>query len=375
MTDDPNHSAQTTGDQSPIIFAEGDVNVTYINVPKKLQDYWVSQLELNKYRVIDIEAELASLKNSYSDLLTKLERRSPEEALSKQAKEELEGGNLETAGKLLEKSFDTNNKKARESATAAAEDALSLAQLHALQLNYKKAQEWYNSAVEKVPENAKYWVAAGANAIRIGDEFHKRFCFSEVIRLLTDAQSTSPEDEAQNFYLMGVASQSLGVHRDALEYFKKAHRACPNHFKREPRHDFALRNNMGRSYDALKDHNNALACYKKSLACSIRSNPEDKETTASCWNNIGTVLADMKKWRKSIDCYERSLTIYEKLGYKDEHPQKALTLGNIGSSWARLGKKKKALSFCKRAHSGFLKTLGPLHPLTLSNEKRVASLS
>ncbi len=84
----------------------------------------------------------------YKELEARLEKRSAEDALTRQVKEKLDEGDMEGAEHLLRESLEKNLKAPAERRKAAASDAYELGYLKELQLSYGEARGYYKQTVK-----------------------------------------------------------------------------------------------------------------------------------------------------------------------------------------------------------------------------------
>ena len=220
----------TTGSNSPAInVANGDVKVHYGTINyhgadpatvaflKELLDE--KEIELTeRQKIIDQWIE------RHRDLQQQLAQRPKDDTLAREAKVALDAGKLEEAEALLRRSLESHLKNLDTLSVKAGQDAYSLGHLAELQLDYRKAQRYFEQAAVLVPENSTYLNRAG------------------------------------------TINHTLGAYDSAVEYFKQA-LASDLKTVGEDHPDVAIdRNNLGLAYHALGEVDRAIRYYEQALA-------------------------------------------------------------------------------------------------------------
>ena len=159
--------ASITGSNSPAIQdVGGDVKVNYGTINYHGAD--PARVAFLEKLLDEKEIELAERQKTidqwierYRDLEQQLAQRPKDDALAREAKVALDEGKLEEAEALLRRSLESHLKNLETFSGKAGQDAYSLGHLAELQLDYVKAQRYFEQAVTLVPENSTYLNRAG----------------------------------------------------------------------------------------------------------------------------------------------------------------------------------------------------------------------
>lgn len=103
-------------------------------------------------------------------------------------------------------------------------------------------------------------------------------------------------------------------------------------------------NNIGLTYNMIKDYDKALEYYYKGLA--LKQKNGDEKGTATSLNNIGLVYFKKKIYDSALACFNKSMAIKVKFGDKRGE---ASTYNNIGDVYSALGRYDSALAEIKKA--------------------------
>ncbi len=203
---DADNSQVSTGDGSPNI----QINIEN-NIPEEVYKRLLKTL---KEKDVDIAERDKIIQKS----IAKYNELKSEDNLDAQAKEKLLAGDYEGAEKLLRKSFEKN----LESVKSAAIAAYRLGSVKELQIEYAKAREYYEKAVQLEPENSKYLNALGLILYDIG-EYNKAIEFyNKDLKISIAKLGKDHPDVAGTYNNLGLAYDSKGNYEKAIEYFDKA---------------------------------------------------------------------------------------------------------------------------------------------------------
>ena len=148
----------------------------------------------------------------HRDLEQQLAQRPKDDTLAREAKVALDEGKFEEAEALLRRSLESHLKNLETFSGKAGQDAYSLGHLAELQLDYVKAQRYFEQAAVLVPENSTYLNRAG------------------------------------------TINHTLGAYDSAVEYFEQA-LASDLKTVGEDHPNVAIdRNNLGSAYQALGEY-------------------------------------------------------------------------------------------------------------------------
>ena len=181
----------------------------------------------------------------HHDLEQQLAQRPKDDVLAREAKVALSEGKLEDAEALLQRSLESHLENLKKFQTQAAQDAYSLGYIAELQLDYVKAQRYFEQAAVLVPENSTYLNRAG------------------------------------------TINHTLGAYDSAVEYFEQA-LASDLKTVGEDHHAVARdRNNLGSAHYTLWEDERAIRYFEQALVSDLKTYGEDHPNVARDRNNLG----------------------------------------------------------------------------------------
>jgi tetratricopeptide (TPR) repeat protein len=192
------------------------------NVPPNLIKYFLKTLEEKDVAIEERDAKIKELAEKYKELDERLAERSAEDALTAQAKERLEQGDLEGAEKLLRQSLEKNLLALAEKKKNAAADAFELGSLRELQLDYKGARNYYEQAAQLEPKNSLYLNNFGSILNNLGDHKKAIEYFTKALDIDLVVYGDKHPKVAIRYNNLGSAWGDLGEHKKAIEYYTKA---------------------------------------------------------------------------------------------------------------------------------------------------------
>jgi tetratricopeptide (TPR) repeat protein len=151
--------------------------------------------------------------------------------------------------------------------------------------NYKKAIEWYDTALKVNPENKDAWNNKGVATVRLGD-------VERALRFYDLALKIDDEYE-QCWFNKGKALYRLKKLKDAIECFSKVTQINPE--------SICAWNNKGVLLRAIGKTKDAIKCYET----AIKIKPDYEWA----WHNKGMVLAEMGKREDALRCFNKALSI------------------------------------------------------------------
>ena len=188
-------------------------------------------------------------------------------------------------------------------------------------MEMQSLQEWTTGTGDEWLETAEGLFFSGLSVLWEED-------YEGALPFLKEAVKKKP-DYALAHCNLGVAYDSLGRHREAIEALKQAIRLQP---------DFALAHyNLGVAYGILGRHREAVEAYQQ----AIRLQPD--YALAHC--GLGAVYDSLGRRREAIEAYQQAIRL---------QPDYALAHYNLGLSYLILGNKASALKEYE-----ILKTLDP----------------
>lgn len=322
-----NTNQRSSGNQSPNIKNENG---------KVIVNYGVSEetlLRIMNEKNIAIE-ERNEWKQKYRELEEGISKRNDDYA--KQIENKLSIGDLSGAEELLLKSLEQNLKTLNNVQENAAADAFELGKLKELQLDYYKAKDYYEQAVQLDKQNIEYLHQLGGILYELGQYSEALEYFQQVLNKNLIIYGEEHPNIAEVYTHIGGAWENLGYPQKAIdEYYKKAldiDLAAYGDNHPEVAKDY---NNIGLALDSennlQRDSQKAIEYYQKDLDIILPIFGEQHLQVATTYNNIGLAWRHLNNFQKAIEYYERALSI--DLLYNKEHPQIALRYNNIGMAW------------------------------------------
>ncbi len=230
-------------------------------------------------------------------------------------------GKLDEALDLLSKNEEKENQQVLKIAKA----RFAKAQVYELKLEYNNALEYYEQALQLLPE---------------------------------DSENLQAFD-----YLNGTAnaSHTLGKYDQAVRFYMKALAIGLEVFSKDDTKLAAVANNIGESLRGKGDYNQATLFYKKALEIEREVLGPNHPNVATILNNIAAVCTSMAEYDMAIEYLNRALEICMK-AFGPDHPSRAIYLNNMGEQLRIKGDHKQAINYYEKALSIVLKTYGPDYP-------------
>lgn len=333
------------------------------------------------------EAEEKRFEHIIDELQKELKGTDLEEAFTLVA-----SGKLDEALKLLSKNEENENQQVLE----IAKTRFVKGQIHELKLEYNKALEYYEKALQLLPEDSEnlhafdYLNAAGnasrtleiydqairyyqkalaiglgifrANDIRlaavgnnIGEAWGAKKNYNQAIlyykkALEIEREVLGPAHPNVAVVLNNIADvcTGMGEYDMAIDYLNKALEICMKAFGPDHPSMATYLNNMGEQLRRKGDYDNAINYYEKALAIVLKAYGPDYPRIATHWGNLGAVLVDCKKYDKALENFEKSLEIKTKY-FGPDHPSVAIELSNLGTMYIHMKDDDKAIDYFEKA--------------------------
>ena len=296
------------------------------NLANSNREKTAEEIYFLKQQLAGVEAKLADTEKALADRAQELAetRRDLESERLKNiipqdqlldAERKLEAGDSSSAETLLEKVLQDAETQAQAGATA----AFRLGKLAEDRIDYRKALEYFEKAVQLAPENAEY--------------------LNEVGLLLVE---------------LGQYDQAISNYEKALEIDIET--LGPNHINIAK-----YWNNLGGAWKEKGEYDKAIEFYEKALESDIQISGPENSKVAIYWNNLGGAWRVKGEYDKAIEFYEKAFESgIQILG--PDHPKVALFWSNLGVAWDSKGEYDKAIEFYEKAEASDLKNFGPNHP-------------
>ncbi len=342
----------TTGQNSPAIVAQGDVDIWY-GIPPKALRALAAQLEKDKTDLGNFEAQLADQVKKFEELKTELETYGGHEAIYKQAEALLEEGRLEEAEKLIEADYRASKKRQ-------AYKGYVFGKAKELLLKYEEAAEGYRDAVFMDNTNATYHLYYGSNEHTLAhyDEAIRHY---EIALGIDSLKKDNEERIATLINNLGTEWESKGEYDKAIEYYEKALQIDLKHFGESHPNIATPYNNLGSAWNSKGEYDKAIEYYEKALQIDLKAFGENHPDVATAYNNLGSTWGSKGEDDKSIGYHEKALQIDLKV-LGENHPNVAREYNNLGLAWYSKGEYDKAIEYYVKALQIDLKVLRENHP-------------
>ena len=272
----------------------------------------------------------------YHDLEQQLVQRPKDDALAREAKVALDAGKLEEAEALLRRSLEGHPKNLAMFPVKAGQDAYSLGHIAELQLDYVKAQRYFEQAAALVPGNSTYLNRAGTINHTLG-------AYDSAIRyyeraLASDLKTVGEAHPQVAIYRnnLGEAYHAKGKYDRAIRYFEQA---LASNLKTvgEAHPQVAIyRNNLGVAYHAKGKYDRAIRYFEQALASNLKTVGEAHPNVARGRNNLGLAYYAKGEFDRAIRYFEQALASDLKT-YGEDHPNVATDRNNLGGAYHALG--------------------------------------
>ena len=359
--------SSTTGSTSPAInVANGDVKVHYGTINYYGADpatvaFLKELLDEKDIKLAERQKTIDQWIERHRDLEQQLAQRPKDDTLAREAKVALDAGKFEEAEALLRRSLESHPKNLVTFPVKAGQDAYSLGHIAELQLDYRKAQRYFEQAAVLVPENSTYLNRAGLINNTLG-------AYDSAIRYYEQALAsdlkTYGEDHpnvARDRNNLGVAYHALGEFDRAIRYFEQALASDLKTYGEAHPNVARDRNNLGSAYQALGEVDRAIRYYEQALASDLKTVGEDHPNVAIDRNNLGLAYKALGEYPKAIRYYEQALASDLKT-YGEDHPDVAIDRNNLGGAYHAKGEFDRAIRYFEQALASDLKTYGEDHP-------------
>ena len=306
---------------------------------KRLKEVMAQLPQANPQQRALLEKELAAIKAKYDNLqksfedqkaklaeayqaLNKFKHEVPAEQI-KQAQKALARGKTKAAEKLYQQVLTKSTAKAEKRTKEAAAAAYQLGVLAESRIDYRKAGEYYQKAVQLQPDNPEYLNAAGRISYTLGNYRESEKLLNRALELRK--KSLKPDDPklATSLNNLALLYYTQGKYQEAEQLY---HRALAIDEKAlGPEHPGVARdiNNLAELYRAQGKYQEAEPLYKRALAIRKKVLGPEHPSVATSLNNLAVLYDDQGKYKEAEPLYKRALAIDEKaLG--PDHPNVAI---------------------------------------------------
>jgi tetratricopeptide (TPR) repeat protein len=358
-----NHYLSTTGQNSPAVVAEGDVNIWY-GIPPKALRALAAQLEKDKSNLANLETKLIDQVKKYKELKTELETYKGKEEIYGKAEALLEEGRLEEADKLISSDFAASMKRQ-------AYKGYIYGKVKELNLQYDSAAVGFKNAINNNEYNSTYHLYYANNEINLAH-------YDEAIRhheIALEIDTLKKQNEGRIGAVinsLGGAWQEKGDYSKAIGYYEKAFQIVIKVFGENHPNVATEYNNLGLAWALKEDYDKAISYYEKSLQINLKTLGEDHPSVATNYDNLGGTWEAKGEYGKAIGYYEKSLHILLKI-FGENHPSIATGYNNFGIACNAKGEYDKAIGYLEKALKINVKIFGEHHPKAAANYSNLGS--
>jgi tetratricopeptide (TPR) repeat protein len=375
-----NDMLMSTGDQSPVIEAKGDVTVNYgLNEERvkamlerqqeelfrKLRESGFAaneqERQLLEQQLQAVSAKLADIEKSYEE---ELARREAADAALARMQGQLPEAQIEKAQISLRQGDTAAAKSAfhavldKEGGTVALA-AYQLGQMAESELEYAEAMRQYKKAAVLEEDKPEYLLAAGKMARKLA-QYKQAQDWLEHLREIREAEGESAE--------LGTALHELALLHKELGQYKEAEPlhlravAVKEKFLGKEHPDVAeALNDLAVLYWRVGKYTEAEPLYLRALAVKEKVFGEDHPSVAQTLNDLGLLYKNQERLAEAESLYLRSLAIREGQLGKD-HLDVAESINNIAMLYEKQDRYSESEELYLRSIAIREAILGKKHP-------------
>jgi tetratricopeptide (TPR) repeat protein len=206
--------------------------------------------------------------------------------------------------------------------------------------NIEAGQAWAAARVEEVRRGAELcsnYPSRGYMILPLRQ--HPRQWISWLEPALASARKLE-DRRAEGYHLgnLGIAYESLGEYRRAIEYHEQA--LAIDREIGDRRGEGQDLGNLGTAYQLLGEPRRAIEHYEGVLA--INREIHDRRVEGLTVGNLGNAYQSLGEYRRAIEYHEQALVIDREIGDRLGEGQ---DLGNLGISYSSLGEDRRAIGY------------------------------
>jgi tetratricopeptide (TPR) repeat protein len=373
----------TTGDQSPAVNAQGNVNITY-GVPFEKYEQVRDECERLKveygikdaafvsfFKILEQEsipcaewgAKLPEIAFRHKELLLRFEAVTSDDpqvqSLKDQAGQAIDNGEYDRADALLNQAKERDRAAVATLRASIAEQQAALekrqlseaascvdqADLQRLQYRYEKSARYYQEAAAALPEGYEWGRADCLNAA--GNDLHSIASYADALRLYKQSLFISREigdrkGEAKLLSNIGSIFQAQGDYGNALDYLEQSLPICLE--LGDKKGECTTMNNIATIYLAKGDHSKSLKYFERNI--KLVREMHDKEGEGGTLTNIGTIHHAQGNYATALQYFKQALAISRKIKHKR---MESMCLNNIGQVYKAQEDYDAALKYAEQS--------------------------
>jgi tetratricopeptide (TPR) repeat protein len=335
-------------------------------------DNHIFQLIMERLNSGDLEgAERLMKRELERDLRIVRERRRLSAVVGNEL-EAIKNNQLEGAERALLMTLVRNRRIINKERRDAASVAFFIGSLRELQLDYKGARRYLETAVRLEPEDRRYLSGLWSVLALSGKRSNNLEELNRALEIGLKIFGKEHRNIASLYNNIGLAWNSSGNYKRAVEYLNKSLEiGLKVHGRFHP--DIATNyNNLGEVWRSLGEYKKAIECLKMAVEIGLAVNGDKHPGIVASYNNLGETWRALGEYGKSIEYFMKALDVGLKV-YGQKHQNVAIIYNNIGLALESSGKGEKALEYYRKAVDIFTLTLGEDHPLTRTARSNLES--
>ncbi len=177
------------------------------------------------------------------------------------------------------------------------------------------------------------------------DEWKKaQILYSNIRYILSKYEAET--DQIGNLYskLSAYENYVKFDYQQSLNDGSKALKIFENIYKGDHKKKSNLLNQIGNTYNDMKQHKMALKSHFDSLKMRERLYKTDHPDISESLNNIGVAYSEMKEHEKALKYLKDSLEMRKRL-YKADHSDISASLNNIAATYIKMGQNEMATKY------------------------------
>ena len=376
----PPISQTTSGDQSPAIVAQRDVNISGIPpelFEKKTEELGVTKAALKSFfKILKITPvpieDLDSRLRNFAEKYIELTEQPTEDPLATKAKGKLAAGDIEGAEKLYYESFEKNLKASAKRNEAIASSAYKLGSIKELQLEYKQALGFYNQAVQLNPENTTYLNGFGNILFTLGQFGLAEKIFSKALKI-TEVNHGKERDYFVTLSHLAGVIDAQGRKEEAEKLNWEVLKYIETNYKKVDYLYFATLTNQANIIKTQGRYEDAEKMYWKVIKNYETTIGKRDLVYAAILNNLANLLSDQSRYEEAENLYRQVIEIAEgNIGEK--HVFYIVTMNNIAIAVKGQGRYEEAEKLYRQALEINKETFGEENNLTKLIKKNLKDM-
>lgn len=344
---------KTYGENSPILFARGDIEVCY-GLPPHIFKRFYNLLEQNQVDLSEYEDNLSEQAKQYKALEKELLATENFDAIAREAKKKLYEGDIDGAERILKRNYHRDRMRY-------AYRSFSIASAKIIKLDYDSVGYYFKNAISADPHNLNYISEYGQFQWRMAKYDEAILSYKNILEQIPEQENSLDSLMGATLNHLGLSYYSKGDYKVAQEYFYQALSIDTSLLGLMHPDVSAIYSNLGLTYKYLANYQEAITYFKKAIYIDSVNQGAYSQGSSIMYNNLGATYGELGLQNKALELYEKALYIDTSFN-KTERPQIALIYNNIGNIHRELGDSLTAHEYLFKALNIDLKVYGAHHP-------------